>query len=190
MYSCSYVLSLFNERNAYWVSFSSRFVSELRSCVVLQKVDSLFRQRLCYFSRALFLRTLEIFLSACRYLHWISLIMYVCTHPHCTYSSSSSFNMDDYIARCLCGWKAPVQVKGRWCIKYRWEVWCSSRVSRAPCSQWSQYLLAPIGVAVQSDVIYCALFLIGQLLSRSQSEVVQGSRRGKSSICITAIILT
>lgn len=75
---------------------SSSFDLSALPCVALQEWDRerfSVLSRICHVLWAFCVLNLDIILSASWYLHPTSVGMYICTHPHGTYSCSWSFNL-------------------------------------------------------------------------------------------------
>lgn len=56
--------------------------------------------RTCWLLNISFFLAFKIYLRALQYKHCVSVPMYICTHPHCSYSGSSSFNLPNHTASC------------------------------------------------------------------------------------------
>lgn len=56
---------------------------------------------------------LQVSFFASLYIHSKSVIMYVCTHPYVTYSSSSSINLHHHMAKCRVRWQRGLAVEAK-----------------------------------------------------------------------------
>lgn len=170
-----------------------RLVRWLRTCAVLQKYDrrcfSVFVTNMSGAQIVLLAHHRQFFYASC-YRYPISAKMQFCTLPHCTYRSSSMFNLQHHMAR------YPVRQEGLSACdvtvvcEVQVEVRCNCRVSKALYSAPGQNLYSSVNRMVQSKEIHCVLFLIAQFSPRRFLDVIQSARLGKLSSCFTEITST
>lgn len=125
----SLLSSLFFGCNVREVSYIHRFVRDLKSCTVLQKIISISVQ--CPYRVFTIFRTLtiEVRFSTSHYIHLIGSTLLVSTPLYFTYWGSSLFKLHYHMARSF-GLLGGYGKGGRrpW-MKHKWEMLCDNEVS-------------------------------------------------------------
>lgn len=123
---------------------------------------------------------------ASRYIHSISVIMYICRPLHCTYSGSLSLSLRHPTASFLVELEWPGASAARACQKYMREVQYNSGLVVILWLKRTQILYDPTGLMIQRKVRQYLLLPIGHCSSCRCSKVVMSGMQKLSSSCCTA----